>query len=419
MKKLMICLFLTIASSVLAQGPGSAGVVFLLIQPSPRAIGMGGGSVASIKTDAIGIAFNPARLGVAALDKYFVGEFYPNKTAWLPQLAPDIRYNARTVLFGYNFKRLEKGMPISFGIGYTRIFIDLGEQIITGENDPTPLGRFRSTERANVWTFGVGVDHLVKAGIGLSLKDIESNLAPPVAGAEQSGGQASATAHDWGLVVHLPIDEAISKLGKISFEPYPGVRPSLGLGFGYSKSNIGDKITYIDASQADPLPRIARVGFSLNAGLLLVSAKQIWHIFSYEHLNEAEQLLVRTGSGSVTYAKLLGDIDIWNHVIRGKSGATIITKRGWELRLFEIFSYQQGRHEDALGKVYYDTEGIGLGLSGVLKAIWHLSPQSENSGVIAFLTNHLDIQYHSSNLNAGEGHPLGKTKFRGISVRFF
>jgi len=87
MKKLLFILpFIQFicANSVLAQGPGSAGVLFLLIQPSLRANGMGGAAVASGETDAIGIAFNLARLGVAALDNYFVAEFYPNQTQWLP-----------------------------------------------------------------------------------------------------------------------------------------------------------------------------------------------------------------------------------------------------------------------------------------------------------------------------------------------
>jgi hypothetical protein len=295
----------------------------------------------------------------------------------------------------------------------------LGEQIITGENDPTPLGRFHSTERANVWTFGVGVDYLVKAGIGLSFKDIESNLAPRDAAAGPRGGQANATAHDFGMVACLPINEVVSQLAGKSLEIQPGLRPFLGTGLGYSKSNIGDKITYIDASQADPLPRIARAGFNVNAGLALSTKKQSWRLFAFERLNEAEQLLVRRDRGRITYAKLLGDIDVWDHVILGKGGTTIITKKGWELRLFELFSYREGRHKDALGKVYYHTEGIGLSLTGVLKAIRYLNPRAVDHAVLGFLANHIDVQYNTGSLDAGEGHPLDATKFKGISVSFF
>jgi len=420
MKTLLICFFLSSASASLAQGPGSAGALFLLIQPSLRANGMAGASVASVETDAIGIAFNPARLGVAALNNYFAAEFYPSQIQWLPQLAPDIRYDARTVLFGCNFKRLGKSIPISLGIGYTRILIDLGAQIITGEIDPTPIGTFHSTERAGVWTFGVGVDYVVKAGFGWSFKHIESNLAPRFSDNQKVDGKAKASAHDLGFVAHLLIDEIIARWAKTSFEIRPGLRPSLGLGLGYSQSNIGKEIVYIDASQADPLPRIARAGLSLNAGLALSREKQTWRIFSFERLNEAEQLLVRSDRGrNVRYAKFLGDIDIWDNVFLGKGGSSIITHRGWELRFFEIFSLRRGHHEDALGRVYYDAEGIGLSLIGTLKASRYLSPQLGDSALLYFLVNHLDIQYNSSSLDAGAGHPLDKTKFKGISVRFF
>jgi hypothetical protein len=111
------------AGLVLAQGPGSAGVLFLLIQPSPRAYGMGGVSVASINADAIGIAFNPARLGVAAHDKYFVAEFYPTRTPWLPQLTSNLRYDAKTVLFGYNFNFLANHIDVQYNTGN----LDAGE----------------------------------------------------------------------------------------------------------------------------------------------------------------------------------------------------------------------------------------------------------------------------------------------------
>ncbi|MDZ7290907.1 MAG: hypothetical protein ONB44_14755 [candidate division KSB1 bacterium] len=157
-------ILLGFASSALAQGPGSAGVLFLLIQPSLRANGMGGAAVAAIETDAIGIAFNPARLGVMTLNNYFGTELYPVKANWLPQLASDLRYDARTIFGGYNFKRLNRRLPISAGVGYSRVFIDLGRQIVTGAHDPTPLGVFHGTEHANVWTFGMGFDYVLKPG---------------------------------------------------------------------------------------------------------------------------------------------------------------------------------------------------------------------------------------------------------------
>jgi len=188
---------------------------------------------------------------------------------------------------------------------------------------------------------------------------------------------------------------------------------------GYSKSNIGDKITYIDAAQADPLPRTARIGTSLKAGLSLITDKQTWRLASFENLYEAEQLLVRVRKGGVTYDGLLGDIDFWDNVILRKGNSRIVTKKGWELNLFELLSLRNGRYEDPLGRVSYDTDGIGFSLLGVLKAIRHLNPQLKDNAVLTFLTSHVDVQYNRSDLSTTEGHPLNGTKFKGISISVF
>ena len=188
---------------------------------------------------------------------------------------------------------------------------------------------------------------------------------------------------------------------------------------GYSKSNIGDKITYIDAAQADPLPRTARIGTSLKAGLSLITDKQTWRLASFENLYEAEQLLVRVRKGGVTYDGLLGDIDFWDNVILRKGNSGIVTKKGWELSLFEFLSLRNGRYEDPLGKVSYDTDGIGFSLLGVLKAIRHLNPELKGNAVLNFLASHVDIQYNRSSLKAVEGHPVDGTKFQGIGISLF
>jgi hypothetical protein len=328
-------------------------------------------------------------------------------------------YDAKTVLFDYNFKHFDKRSPISIGLAYTRIFIDLGEQIITDESGPEPIGTFNSWERADVWSVGVGINHhLVKAGLGLNFKDIDSNLAPRGPGGEIGEGRASATMHDFGIVTYFPISEILSRLKNQSFEILPGLSPLLGLGWGYSQSNIGGKISYIDAAQADPLPRTARIGTNLHAGLALAMNEQSWRLLSFEHLHEAEQLLVRVdGSRGVSYAGLLGDINILKNVILRQGDDKIITKRGWELSLFEIFSLSRGGYEDPLGKVFYDTEGWGLRLLGVLKAIRHGNPRLRNNTLFNLLARHIDVQYYSSRLT--KGYLFAGTRFRGLTISIF
>jgi hypothetical protein len=412
MKKLLFILpFIQFvcANSVLAQGPGSAGASFLLTQPSPRANGVAGASVASTESDAIAITFNPAQLGRIAFDRCFTLELYPSKTNWLPQFAPDFRYDAKTVLFGYNFKRFNKSIPISLGVGYTRLFIDLGEQDLRNEYNE-PLGTFHSTERAGVWTLGVGFDYVVKAGLGWNFKHIESNLAPTVYNTPQrDDGQAKANAHDFGMVAYLPIEEFVSRLGGKTFENQPGLRPFYGIGLGYSKNNIGET----DAA----LPRTARIGTSLNAGLSFSKAEQTWRLVSFEHIYEAEDLLLqRNSQGEIDYAGPLGDIDFGDNVILRKDNPDIITKKGWKLSFFEILAIRGGHYEYPLDEVRYDTDGLGFSLHGVLKAIRHFNPKFQDDPMLNFLYNHIDIQLESSNL---DGSFLSGTEFQGITISVF
>lgn len=87
MRKLLILLLLCNLTGFAAKANAvsEAAALFLLIQPSVRANGMAGTSVASLNHGALSIAFNPAHIGIAAFERSVNLEFYPSKTNWLPQ----------------------------------------------------------------------------------------------------------------------------------------------------------------------------------------------------------------------------------------------------------------------------------------------------------------------------------------------
>jgi hypothetical protein len=352
-------------------------------------------------------------------ERYFSAAFYPAKTNWLPQFAPDLTYDAKAFLFGFNLKRINRKTPITLGVGYTRAFIDLGEQTITGELDPTPLGTFQSWERANIWSVGLGVDYFIRAGIGWNFKSIESNLAPQVTNTTQVGDvRLQANAHDWGLAATAPLLDIAAQVTKKSLQIKSGWQPFLDAGFGYAQSNLAASTNYIDDVQAEPLPKASRSGISLKAGLLLSNARLRWRFFSVERVNEAEQPMAgRRSLGGIRYARMRSDIDIWRHVILGKGSSTLIAKKGWEFDFFEIVSIRAGRYFDPSGRLTYKTAGFGLRLAGVFKYRRYFSPQRNDA--LSFISRHLDIAYESSHINAGEGHPLEGTKYRGIRISIF
>jgi len=327
MKVLILALiFNSVAIIPNAKSQSEAAVLFLLIQPSLRANGMAGTSVASAEHDPLSVAFNPAHIGLAALNRPFQFEFYPSKTNWLPQFNIDgLNFDAKSFLIGYKFK-IHNRIPASIGAGYTRFFLNLGTQNITSETSPEIIGVFQSSEHADIFSLGMGADFGVKIGLGFNYKKIDSNLAPAIG--PEGAGQASVNAYDIGLIAHLPLLETFSKLAHRNTKISERFRPFLLPGFGYSRSNVGGKVTYINAAQADPLPRVARMAVSVETGLLYTDKDVNWRLFVFEWSSEAEDLLVRRSSdGSFTYKGWLGDIGFFDNVIKGNSKNNIVIKR--------------------------------------------------------------------------------------------
>ena len=209
-----LCLAL-LPDRVQATPESRAAVIFLLIEPGARAIAMGESYVA-IADDATASYFNPAALAGQSRKKV---NFTHSK--WLPGLADDLSYEF-----------LAYSTPVEGwgNIGVNVALLNLGEQIRTDERGNTQ-GTFRSYDMALSAAYGADIGENMSAGIGL--KFIRSNLADQGAGIERGKGVGNSFAADLGL------------LWKAT--------PSLN--FGAALRNLGPKIAYIDASQADPLPQ--------------------------------------------------------------------------------------------------------------------------------------------------------------------
>jgi hypothetical protein len=227
MKKLLT---LTLASAYLCGAVGvaeatpesRAAVLFLLIEPGARASGMGESYVA-IADDATASYFNPAALAGQTQRKLNF-----THTKWLPGLADDLSYE----FLGY-------AQPVEGwgNIGLNFSLLNLGEQVRTGERG-TVEGTFSSYDLALSVAYGSAISEKMSAGMGL--KFIRSNLADQGAGIERGKGVGNSFAADLGL------------LWKVT--------PTLN--FGAALRNLGPKIAYIDASQADPLPQHIVLGAS-------------------------------------------------------------------------------------------------------------------------------------------------------------
>ncbi|MBI5868618.1 MAG: PorV/PorQ family protein [candidate division Zixibacteria bacterium] len=148
---------------------------------------------------------------------------------WLPTLAPDIYYeylSYATHIEGWGT------------VGVSATFLSYGEISRTDERGKVQ-GLFHSFDGALSVSYGTRLSSSLAGG--LSAKIIYSRLADQGAGAEIGSGSATAFAMDAGILYHTPWKR---------------------LTFGAALTNVGPKISYIDAQQADNLPSNLALGLA-------------------------------------------------------------------------------------------------------------------------------------------------------------
>jgi len=148
---------------------------------------------------------------------------------WLPELATDLFFDSP----GY-----VQYFPGVGTLGLHITYLNLGENVRIDELGDT-LGFFPSFEGSIGLSFGTRLSSSI--AFGWTGKFILSKLADAGAGKERGKGQGTSFALDAGLLYQTPIKR---------------------LTIGAALTNLGPKIQYIDAAQADPLPRNLAIGFS-------------------------------------------------------------------------------------------------------------------------------------------------------------
>ncbi len=220
--------------SLMAQGESA--VPFLLIAPNARADGMGeaGGALSD---DGSASYWNPA--GLAFQKGSEVSITHSN---WLPQFQlSDLFYE----YFSYKNHIPEIGGTISANI----IYLNLGEFVETDEFG-NQLSTFKAYETAI--TGGYSTKVFDDLGIGVNLRYIHSSLANFDVQRQGRKGVASTVSFDLS---------ALWKPTQLNFPGLGNIEDRLSIGV--NLSNLGPKLTYIQQSQADPLPTNLRLAFAV------------------------------------------------------------------------------------------------------------------------------------------------------------
>jgi hypothetical protein len=221
----------------LMQAQGESAVPFLLIAPNSRASGIGEAGTGTVD-DASAIFWNPA--GLAFLKGQEISITHAN---WLPQ------FHQSDLFYDYlNYRQDIEELGGTIGASIT--YLNLGEFIRTLSSGPEEVGRFKAFEFAV--TAGYATRVFDDLGLGVNVRYIHSALSPIGTESEQGSGIARTVSFDLAMmykpeVLDVPL---IGDIGK-SFT------------VGLNLSNMGPKVTYIDAAQADPLPTNVRLGFGV------------------------------------------------------------------------------------------------------------------------------------------------------------
>jgi len=148
---------------------------------------------------------------------------------WLPGLGLNDMY--------YDFASYVQHAPGWGTVGGNITFLSYGT-IPTTDETGTVTGEINPFEVALALSYGTKIRE--NLGVGLNLKVIHSRLSDVGAARERGKGIGTTFAVDGGLL----------------YQPYKSFRVGAAL------QNLGPKMTYIDAAQADPIPLNLKVGTS-------------------------------------------------------------------------------------------------------------------------------------------------------------
>lgn len=400
---LSLCSLLTLTNKTFSQG--EAAVPFLLLQPSPSLAAMGQTGTALPTEDPFGFLWNPAQLGYTSQNNNFSFIFYPSKLDWLPELNADWEVKALAFNLGYNLRDLID-FPLSVGFGYSNVEFNYGTFNFANPEPTT----FESKDYYHAYSIGFGIDYYAQLNAGFTFKSVTSMLSDNPPGEVEGVGTSEPNVVDFGLLINIPVFKLIDEDMAIELEGDMQLKPDFNFSVGFSKSNIGDEVYYIDPAQADPLPRIDRLGYGFTAGFDLLGDNFQMKVLNFALTVEADDILISRDSTGWDYQSTLSDLQFVKNLINVEGTKDIVSHIGLKIDLFETVSLSTGHFSGRGFMDVRETSGYELKAKGIFKlwALWAKDPFTD------FLRDHIDIRYY--NTNFFDNHEWAETKMTGHAL---
>ena len=354
---------LVLFAPIIALAQANAGAQSTYIDPSIRASGMGRAGVAVFWGGDANGWVNPA------LYAYHDGIRYQRgKTKLVPDLSDDVFFTSDQFTIAYGgIGVLIAGKPFDWLGGYE---LDYGKSIAT-DIDGNVVGVFSSLEKIQSIGLGFSVAQVLETvgrivgtklppvsrfgdlSLGHTWKSVQVDLAPANVTLDQQAGKGEADQRDHGLLGRLTPYNSID---------YPGMLPGLDrsvrlrfdIAYGSSAVNYDNDVTisYIDASQADPIAKDSHYGWAFHLAAALPSQVQ--------ERPQGRGLAVTDFLSSLVSFGLTSEHS--QYAIHDAKIGTEISENGWELELLRVATLRHGHIKDPAGTIDGDTWGFGVGV---------------------------------------------------------
>jgi hypothetical protein len=355
---------------------------------------MGGAGVAVPTSDPFVVFANPAQIAANVHSNGVSAHFYPAKAALSDTSTIDLRASSAVVGYRIPIRPDQSGFRIA--IGYLNTDLDLGVQIIRDLNG-NEISRTIASEYYYSISLAFAFEYKILFGFGVTYKWVTSERGfLPLPNGNFVRLREDRGVFDYGLIAALPIYDLI-------FEPGRTYKPFFGVSGGFSKTNIGDDVTYNGEINPLPLPKTSRLGYAITAGLNM-------------KLRDTDLNLIRadwTGErlDPVTTDQVPVNIGLPYTGYFSGGPEFIATEKinAYHIRIFETISYQHGEYRttDSEDKTAY---GFSINTSGIFKLI---RPRYTKN-VISFIFEQMEIGYYQSWYFAGSGL---ESKYYGVNIR--
>lgn len=276
---------------------------------------------------------------------------------------------------------MNRDFSVSADIARYKLELDSGD-IISLDQFGNANGTFRVVDSAANTCFSVNTHLLVDVAFGMTLVRYRERLTPA------GFGGSSGSARNYGVLVRLPVVEAIETVSGHRVLLPDGIRPVLTPTAGLSWNNRGPDAVFTAGSAS--LPKNKKFGYTVLIGAEWDNRGGRLALF---------HLLRTTENETPEYGFALnGDI----------------SKKGYEFALFETLTLQTGTLADRLGQVNVETSGMTLKSDGLTKLLWRLTNPGRK-GVLYFVTHHVSFAWQTSSY---KDSILNGTDFKQIMLSF-